>query len=1051
MQSLLKRAASAVLLGLFFAGAAWAQTGTITGQVTDNETGETLPQANVFIEEIGLGAATDMDGRFTIADVPARAEPYTVRASYVGFDDVELPVIVGAGETVTVTFEMGGIVLEGLVVTAQGLIRQERELGYAVTEIDGDETLVGDQTNALNALAGRVPGLDISSSSGNVGSSTRVVLRGVTSLSGDNQPLFVVDGIPISNANISNGTRISGSIDTGNRASDINPNDIESVTVLKGGAAAALYGSRARNGVVLITTRRGINRPRGNIQVSSSINAAEVLRLPDFQNQFAAGDEGTYSATALNGWGPEITGQTVTGYPLDLTADYVLTPQPDNVASFYQSGVTATNSISFSTANDNTDFRLGITNIQQGGIVPEADLDRTSISINAGTRFATDFSARLTGNYVNTGSLGRVAAGGNDPNVLASIINGLPRTLSTADLENYFDETGAQRTLGNFTNNPYFIVNENPFTSGVERVFGSGTIGYDPMDWLSFSLRVGTDFYTETRRRINSVGTLGAETGAFRDDVIQQNEVNADLIGTAERQLTEDFSLRVVAGANINERQFEQITNTAQNLSVAGLYNFGNADQNTPSNGSSLRRLVGFYGDVTLGYQDVVFLNLTGRNDFSSTLPVNNNSYFYPSAQLSVIFSDLLNLTESGIIDYGKLRLNAARVGSDEAPYQLDFRYFPVQNVFGQYGTGFSFPYLGLTGFNATGTVPPADLRPQQQTTYEVGTELSFFNSRLTMDLTLYDQRTTDQILSLPIPESTGFNFRRTNVGEVSNRGFEATLQARTLDFGDFSHDLRVNFATNSNEVVSLAEGVREITLQSAFNSLQVRAEPGQPLGLYGTGILRDSVSGLPIVNPNTGLLQSGENIRLGGLDPDFRIGIGNTFRYAGVSLSFLIDWKEGGSIYSETVQSLRRQGLAEETAANRDQPFIIEGVVQTGTDANGDPIYSANTIEVTAQEYWQSLADPRIIEGGIFDASYVKLREVTLGYTFPSSLLSGLPFSRLSVAVEGRNLALLHTEIPHIDPETNLFGSGTVAGEGVEFNNLPSTRSYGFSLNFQF
>ena len=1059
--------------GLFavaaFAVAAQAQgTGTITGTVVDADTGDPLPVANVIILDTGNGAATGIDGQFTIEDVDARAQPYRVRASFTGYEPVELPANVETGGTVVLNFELGTRGLDEVVVTSLGIERQERELGYSVSEVRGDETEVGDDSNFLNALSGKIPGLDISSQSGNVGGSTRVILRGITSLEGDQQPLFVVDGVPISNNNVSSGSRITGAIDTGNRALDINPNDIQTVSVLKGGAAAALYGQRARNGVILITTKRGVQRSGTSIQVSSGVYGSDTFRLPEFQNEYAPGDAGIYDPADQDGWGPRIQGQTVRGYILDPlvfdpdaeTADfqeYTLTSQPDNVNQFFQTGTSLTNSLAFSTATDKTDLRVGITNVDQGGIIPGSDLGRTTVTANLGARLDNNFTVRLSGNYVNSSSLGRVASGGNDPTVVIGDVVGLPRTLATSDLRTVFDAQGVQRSLGNFTNNPFFNVEQNPYETGLDRVYGQATVGYDPLDWLNFTARIGTDVYTENRQRTYSVGTIGREDGEFQDDIIESNEVNVDGFATANRQVGESFSIRALAGFNVNERQFERRFNTAEQLSVPGLYTFANAQQNSPSNFRSIRRLYGFYGDITFGYNDVVFLNVTGRNDYTSTLPEDNRSYFYPSANLSVVFSDLLNVNPA-ILSYGKIRLNAARVGSDTDPYQLAFSFNPLTSVFGQYSTGPNFPYLGLNGFDATDVIPPLALRPQQQDTYEAGLELSFLNERVSLDGTVYTQKTSDQILEIPVSFSTGFQSQVVNVGEIQNRGFEALLNAVLFDAGGVSFDARVNFQQNRNEVLSLVEGVDEYLVQSGFNSFQIRAEEGEPLGIYGTGFERDPATGLPVIDPNTGLRQpTAAPIRLGDVDPDFRVGFGNTLRFRNrafgdIQIGALIDWRQGGSIFSGTVNSLRRQGLVEETTINREGTFIDNGVIVVSRDADGEITETRpNDVPVeNMEEFWGAYAEASIIEGGVFDASYVKLREITLGYSFPDRLLRSTPFGRATLTLEARNLALLYSKVPHIDPETNIFGSGAI-GSGYEFFNVPSTRTYGVSLNFSF
>lgn len=1042
----MKKLATRLLCGLvvlFIApGLVFAQDGTITGTVTDGESDESLPGATVQIPEISAGVATAADGSYELS-VPAGT--YTMRVSFVGYATAERDVEVVAGETITADFalepDLGA--LDEVVVTALGVERQERSLGYSASTVSSQDLTEGNQTDIISSLSGRLPGVDVTQQSGNVGGSTRITLRGIASLTGDNQPLFVIDGIPISNSNIAfDGSRITGSFDTGNRAGDINPQDIESVTVLKGGAAAALYGQRAKDGAIIVTTKRG-SEGVSSVEFSSSLSTSRPARLPDFQNEFAQGSVGQYNLVSLNGWGPRIAGQEVEDFKGDTVS---LQANPDNVSNFWETGTMSNTSLSFTSGTSTTDYRLGLTYMTQAGIAPESGLDRINLTANTGTRFDNGFRSRFNVQYIKTESTGRVAAGGNDPNTYVGIINGLPRTIAQSDLLPYIDpETLEQRNLGTQTNNPYWIANENPFTNDVERFVGSGEIGFEPFDFLDITYRIGTDLYTENRRRVNRVGTIGRENGNFTDETLQERQIDSNLLVTFEYDLTPDLNLTAIVGNNINQETFERIRNSASDLSIDELYNFGNANNNSPSNFFQERRIVGAFGDVTVGYKNWAFLTVTGRNDWSSTLPEENNSFFYPSVNTSVILSDALDF-EGGYLSYLKLRANYAQVGSDEDPYQLDFRFFPVNDIFGQFNTGVEFPFGGRTGFTATNTIPPTDLKPQNQISWEIGSEARFLDGRIVFDATYYSQRTKDQIISIPRPQSTGFGQRRTNIGELSNKGVELDLSGTAIAQRNFSWRVSTSFSTNINKVESLAEGVEQVTVESGFNSFQIRAEEGKSLGIYGVGWERDPETGRPVVDPETGLRQAGGDTRIADLYPDFRVGFGNTFSYRGFSLGFNIDWKNGGSIFSNTVGSLRRSGLAEETAINRDGTFIdTEAVVER----NGE--FVDNDVPVTSmQAFWGAYADAGIIEGNVFDASYVKLRSARIGYSLPETLIGNTPIQNANIAVSGSNLLLLYSNIPHIDPETNIFGSGAI-GEGYEFGTVPQTRSISVSVNLTF
>ena len=1033
----------------FLALPAQAQTGSLTGVVTDARTMAPVEGAVISIEDLNRRAFTDEAGRYRLADLPAGT--HEVRVVYIGFTTTSRAVTIAAGEnTADFGLEYDPFRLDAIVVTGQQIERQARELAYAVSNIRGEELTRARETNFVTALAGRTPGVEVTQQSGNIGASTRIVIRGIASLSGNNQPLFVVDGVPISNANIvsdpRDNERIVGAIDVGNRGADLNPDDIESVTILRGAAAAALYGQRAKNGVVLVTMKKGSRAQGQAVTASSSIRVGSPLVLPSFQNEFAQGSAGTYQATSLNGWGPRIAGQQVE----DIRGETItLRPFENNVRDFYEDALLTINSVAFSAADERSDFRLGFTYQDESGIIPNSNLGRSTLNVNTGYSVKPNLHARLSGFYANTDSHGRAVQGGNDPNVLTSIINTLPRTFDIDVLRNYKDEAGKQIPIDNFNNNPFWVVNENVFSSDVERIFGNAQLSYDPVTWITVTGRTGLDYYTEDRRNINAVGTIGRETGVLGLDVIQERQLNVDLIAEARRDLSDDLHLRGVAGFNANRRELQIQLNRSSGLTVPGLYNFANADSNSPTNESEERKLYGVYGDATLGYRNYLFLNVTGRNDWSSTLPKDNHSFFYPSVNMSFVVTDAIDL-QSDVLSFAKLRANWAQVGSDEAPYQLDFRFFPVDNYFGQFGTGGTFPFGGRTGFEATNTIPPSDLKPQIKTAFEVGGEFQFWEGRAGLDLTYYDERIEDQILSIPIPQSTGFAFNRTNIGEVSNKGIEAQVNLSPIRTGSIDWNMLLNFTRNRNRVESLAPGVTELVIESGFNSLQIKAEPGKSFGIYGPGWLRHE--GQVVIDSLTGLRREGPIRRLGDVDPDFRISLTNSIGINRLYFSFLLDWRKGGDIFSQTVGQLRRLGLAEETAVNRDGTFIDEGVIATATDSDGNITASRpNDVPVqNMQAFWQRYAASTVHEGNMFDASNARLREVRLDYTVPGEWLGNLPISSLTVGFEARNLFLLYKKIPHIDPEVGLFGSAS-DGQGVEWDVLPSTRSFGMNVQVRF
>ncbi|MEL6124345.1 MAG: TonB-dependent receptor, partial [Bacteroidota bacterium] len=595
---------------------------------------------------------------------------------------------------------------------------------------------------------------------------------------------------------------------------------------------------------------------KADISINSSVRFDNPLRLPDFQNEFAQGQTGKFRATNdLDGWGPRIEGQTVTDFRGEEVS---LQAFPNNVADFYETGATLINNVALGGGNEISDFRLSLTALNQTGIFPGSTLDRYTSSFTSGMKFAQNVSSRFGINYVRTTSGGRVAQGANDPNVLSSLINGLPRNIDIATLQPWIREgtTGGEQLnpLDEMTNNPYWIAFENQFNTEVDRLYGNFEIKYEPVLWFDLTARLGYDNVVDDRFRSNRKGTVGRILGDFTEDKIQQRQLDLNVLATANRDLSEDLFLRAIVGYNFNQRTFERGTVFGDQLTVDQLFSFGNVDVSNPSNDFSERRLMGVFGDVTLTYKEWLSLNLTGRNDWSSTLPLDLNSYFYPSASASFIFTDAFKM-ESGILSYGKLRASYAEVGSDTGPYQLDFTFAPQTGAFGQFGTGTTFPFNGSLAFSGPGTIPGGQtLRPERTTSIEFGTELQFFKGRFGVDFTYYDTKTEDQILAVPIPESTGYNFQITNVGQVTNQGIEVEVNADILSTTDFNWNTLLTFTKNDFLVDDLGEGVDRLVVNSGFNSIQVVAEPGQPFGLYGNKFRRaSSDSTAIIVDPTTG------------------------------------------------------------------------------------------------------------------------------------------------------------------------------------------------------
>ncbi len=1019
----------------------------VSGTVKGADDNSPLPGVSVLVKGTQTGTITNVNGFYAI-DVPG--EDAILEFSFIGMDTKEI--MVGSQTTIDVVLTSEYLNLDEVVVTAVGITRSEKSLGYKVSTVGDEQLNTVRESSVLNSLSGKVSGVRINQQSGTVGGSSKIIIRGANSLGGNNQPIFVVDGMPIDNTffeadNISGtANSITGNVDVGNRASDISPDDIASISVLKGAAATALYGARAKNGAIIITTKRGKSGTT-QVQINSSYRWDTPLKLPEFQNEFAQGVYGVYDIRNLNGWGPrisEVQDQLFTDFKGD---EVTLQAYPNNVRDFYQTGFTALNSIGISGGDENSDFRIGFSNNMQNGIVPQSQFRKNGVTLNAGRNFTDKFSARTSINYIATNSSGRPAQGSNNQNILSSKINGLPRTVSIFDLEeNYVDEFGNQIAMDGdkSVNNPYWIINNNKFTNDLERMIGSTELKYKATDWLTISNRAGVDFYNEYRRQVNKKGTLGRMDGSFSTFNLYNKVFNNDLMAIANFDLGSDLNIRVIAGHNIFEHQYRRTIVTGTDLVMDDLYRFGNTKSTSPDNWYSMKRLMGVYGDIGISYKDFLYLNITGRNDWSSTLPVENNSYFYPSVSSSFIFTEFI--PDNDILSFGKLRLSWANVGSDEDPYQLDFQYTAANTYYSQFSLSGNFPHGGVVGVTGPRIYPSSDLQPQNASTIEVGTDLRFFNNRIGVDFTYYNTMTTNQIISIDIPLSTGYFSRNVNVGAVSNGGWEADLHLAPIRKANgLNWNIDLNFNMNKQVVEELSEGLTSYDLTSGWSGLQIKAAPGEEFGLYGTAWERNDADEI-VINPNTGLREIVPSQRFGDIYPDWIMGINNSISFKGLDLSFLVDIRQGGVFYSGTVAGLRQSGLAIETAENREQSFIEDGVIE-----QEDGSYLPNDVPVQSmQDFWSHYSQVSNTEGNVFDASYIKLREVKLSYALPSSLLSKTFISGLRIGVEARNLWIIKDNVPHVDPELNFFGPAAV-GEGVEFNSIPSVRSFGANIMLTF
>ena len=1014
---------------------------TITGMVSD-ASGESLIGANVISKGSTTGTVTEIDGSFSL-EVPDGATILVI--SYTGYQTQEVDIL-GLSEVNVILAE--GRLLDEVVVTALGIEKESKTLGYGIDQIDADELTKARSANIVNALQGKVTGVNIGSSDGNLGASSKIIIRGATSLSGNNDPLWIVDGVPINNDQItSNGTRISGNRDFGNGASVINPDDVETMSVLKGAAATALYGSRAAAGAIVVTTKSGKSNPDGttSIEFSTSYRTDDLFVTPKYQQQYGMGDFAKYDSSSVGfDWGPTITGQEVT---LPITGERgPLTAYDNNgINDFFQTGTTLINNLSISEGGEKFRYRLGLGTLNQTGILPGASLDRYNASLNAGVKHSEKFETTIGVQFIKTDSEGTGATGANDPNIIG--MSAFSSTMNPADFDPWIDEFGNQLNFAGPTSNNYlWIRNENINQRNDTRVIANMGMSYKILSNLKLSAKYGYDYGQDNRFFSNRVGTIQALEGDYRIDQINNIQRNLDILVNYYTDLSDKIKFNVIAGYNDNYRKREDEGYFGEELTVPNLFAPGATASNVPARFFNERRLFGAYASADFTYDDWATLTLTGRNDWSSTLPLANNSYFYPSVSVAAVLTDALDI-KSDFLNYFKLRASFAQVGNDTDPYQLTNAFIPAARATGQYSLNVNFPFNGQLAFTADPTIGSPDLLPEEQTSYEIGAEMDFLDYRVGLDVTYFSTENRNQILALPIPESSGSSFVIQNVGQVNTSGIEIALDATPIRMKNFSWTTAVNFSTAKVEVVELADDLDRILLASAFSSTQVVGEVGGGFELFAIPYLRDSATNRPIINPNTGTRQAGEIQAMGSVLPDFNMGFINDFTVGPVNVSFTVDWRSGGVMKSSTVDGLQTGGLTEETLLNRGGTFIdTEGVLlqDDGT------VIDNNIPLASAADFWQSLDDNSLSEPFIFDASFVKLREVAINYDLPSSFLGDSFIKGLTIGIEGRNLALLHSKVPHIDPEANLFGAGA-DGFGVERASVPSTRSIGFNLRARF
>lgn len=1036
----------AVLAGSGLPAAA-QQASSVLGRVVEVGTERPLSGVEVSIPQVGVTTITDAEGNFTIDDVPAGS--YTLEVRLIGYAAVEREVAVRAGEATRVELELSesAIELDALVVTAMSVERQARSLGYSAQTVSTEDLAVNRPTNILNSLHGKVAGLEVTTSSGTIGSSTRIVLRGAKSLSGDNQPLIIVDGVYIDNSNFGAPQQFSNSADYGNAAMDLNPDDIESMNVLKGANAAALYGSRAANGAIVITTKDGSAADGVRFSLNSTMTFERPWILPDFQNEYGLGFNGEYSYMDGRGggvndaidmsWGPPLDGRLLPqwwsdGEPVPWVA------HPDNVRDFFELGSSISNNIAVAGNSGATNYRLSFTDVRQDGMFPNTSADRVNLQAQVGADASERLRLEARGTYINYAAHNMPDVGYAFPdNPVQSMFTFFGRQLDMERLREYKNPDGSPRNWNRlFFDNPYWVQYENTKRQERDRIVGGIDVDYDLAAWMGVNARVGIDRYDEMRSSRRAFGSFVDSDGEYEESVRAVEERSYNVMLRAARDFNTNLSIDARVGVERRERRYELNGASTAAMTVPDVYSLSNsAVPLVVQDYTSEKRINSAYGAATLNYRNYLFLDVTGRSDWSSTLPEGSNQYFYPSASLSYVFTDALGIG-SDWLQYGKLRGGWTLVGNDTDPYQLQANYNPTDPIFGE-----------IPGYTISTVIPNAQLKPERTRSWEVGTELAALDNRLTLDLTYYNSLTEDQILATPLSSASGYEFKIINAGAIKNEGIEVALGGTPVQTTDFEWNVHVNFTTNRNEVVELAPGVDSYLITDQHRDVTLEARPGEAFGsLYGPGFLRDE-DGNIVVNDQGIPMTDNANIRnWGSYQADWQSSISTDVVWRDFRLSALADIKRGGVLSSETYMWGHVAGVLEETLEGRETPLVFDGGrwADGAVKQDGTP----NDIPVLAQDfnqfYWGNA------EAHIFDASYAKLRQLQLTYSFPRHLVSRvLPSAEaLNLSLVANNVWMIHKNVPHIDPE-NSFSNNNV--QGLESTAHPSARSFGINVNLVF
>jgi TonB-linked SusC/RagA family outer membrane protein len=1059
-----------------------AQDLTITGTVRSKDDAEALPGVSILIKGTTRGTVSDIDGRYELI-APSNA---VLVFSYTGFSTIEEAV--NGRRIIDLELTTDVLKLNEVVVTAVGISRGQKALGYSVERVDAEKVQQTSEPDVLRSLSGKVPGVNIIGSSGVPGSATRITLRGNRSFFGNNQPLIVVDGIPYNNetngVNASSNGQLSGGGAYASRFADLDPNNIESINVLKGGAAAALYGIRAANGVLLITTKTGSSKAtKKGLEVTYSSSAAleNIANIPDYQNTYGTGT-GFVFAFSNGSWGAPFKGAvpypTIDSIPMwaaygnafaNLRGKrHVYQAYPNNVKDFFETGMVLENSLTMAGGTNKSSLIATVSKLDQTGYIPNSGFKRFNLSLGGNTTL--DNGLIISSNLAFTNSVQEGPPGGANNAVGNASAFGrtmfLGRNWPLQELP-YEDPTTRGSVfflpVGSATN-PYWSTEHDGFSSNVNRVVASLGASYNLTDWLSATYKIGVNNYSQNDKEWFRPGSRGAGgIGQVAEGTTVFTEIESNFLLSATTQLNPNFGLKAVIGHNLNQRTFNEQRFRGQGMVNFDILDLDNTSNVIPFGGDyERRRLYGVFTDLTLDYRGFAFLNFTGRNDWSSTLPTESRSFFYPGVNGSLIFTDALKMNSS-VLNYGKIRASWATVGNDAPAYALQPIYFinlgNSTNAVGSIRQN-DFPFRGLSAATLSNTAADPNLKPEFTQSIEVGTELKFFTGRIGLDLTYYKTRTTDQIGRLSLPTTSGFSNLLTNFGILDNEGIEVGLSLDPLrSEKGVNWNIYTTFTHNKNIVKELAPGLDEIEIQGLFaGNVTPVLRPGLPYGVIrGTVSQRDEEGNLLIDPSNGQLITALQPDIIGDPNPDFILGLTNTFSFRGLTLNVVVDYRHGGDIFSGTTQQMMGRGVLKDTE-KREMSYIIPGFLgdpntnQALRDERGNKIPNTIQVEMNDLFFGNSFAVLGNEEWSVFDATTIRIREVSLGYTLPKSLLQRTPIGSLRISLTGRNLWYRAPNFPkssRFDPETSTFGNQNFVG--FEYQSAPSVRRVGLNVQATF